>query len=210
VRERSQVVPVGVDFSAFDRALQERAPRGGPLRILWNHRWEHDKNPEEFFGVLYELADAGCPFDLAVVGEQFRAAPAIFGRARERLADCITAWGYRDSREQYARVAASCDVVVSTALHEFFGVAVVEAAYAGCLPLLPDRLSYPELLPESLHGRCLYTGRAVLKDALRALCQDPAAARAFDARPAVSRYSWSRVAPLLDEAVESAEKVEGP
>ena len=24
-------------------------PRTGPLRVLWNHRWEYDKNPDEFF-----------------------------------------------------------------------------------------------------------------------------------------------------------------
>jgi len=42
--------------------------------------------------------------------------------------------------------------VLSTARHEFFGIAVVEALLAGCLPWLPDRLSYPELLPPALHG----------------------------------------------------------
>ncbi len=36
-------------------------------------------------------------------------------------------------------------IVLSTALHEFFGMSVVEAVRAGCRPLLPARLSYPEL-----------------------------------------------------------------
>ena len=38
--------------------------------------------------------------------------------------------------------------MLSTARHEFFGIAVAEALRAGCLPWLPARLSYPELLPE--------------------------------------------------------------
>jgi len=39
-----------------------------PLKILWNARWEHDKNPEQFFEVLFSLDEAGLPFRLAVLG----------------------------------------------------------------------------------------------------------------------------------------------
>jgi glycosyltransferase involved in cell wall biosynthesis len=209
VRERSEVIPVGVDFSVIDAARDAPAERTGPLRVLWNHRWEHDKGPEAFFRVLFDLADTGCPFELAVVGEQFRAAPSVFAEARARLADRIVLWGYRESREDYARVLAGCDVVVSTARHEFFGVAVVEAVYAGCFPLLPNRLSYPGLLPEALHGRCLYEDEDALKNALRELCLDPAPAREWDGRAAMARYAWEHVAPMLDDAVESASRA-GP
>ena len=55
--------------------------------------------------------------------------------------------GFEPDRRRYLRRLAACDWVLSTAVHEFFGVAVVEALLAGCLPWLPDRLSYPELLP---------------------------------------------------------------
>ena len=31
--------------------------------ILWNHRWEYDKNPESFFKLLFKLADQNIDFN---------------------------------------------------------------------------------------------------------------------------------------------------
>ena len=55
--------------------------------------------------------------------------------------------GYIDSKREYWEWLHKADWVLSTADHEFFGIAVVEALFAGCLPWLPERLSYRELLP---------------------------------------------------------------
>ena len=40
-------------------------------------------------------------------------------------------------RGEYLELIGTCDVVASTARHEFFGIAVAEAMAAGCAPLLP-------------------------------------------------------------------------
>jgi hypothetical protein len=42
------------------------------------------------------------------------------------------------------------DFVVFTAHHETFDMAMIEAAYSGAHPLVPRRLSYPEIFPEGL------------------------------------------------------------
>lgn len=49
------------------------------------------------------------------------------------------------------------DIIVSTALQEYFGFAVAEAIYCYTLPLLPNRLSYPEILPPQFHAQFLYS-----------------------------------------------------
>ena len=40
--------------------------------------------------------------------------------------------------------------MVSTAIHEFQGLSMMNAMYAGCTPVAPDRLVYPEYVPKEL------------------------------------------------------------
>ncbi len=140
IREKSLVYPPGInDFPA----RTERRP--GPLRILWAARWEHDKNPEDFFDALEVLKNNDVRFEISVIGQSFRESPGIFEKARKRFNSLIVNWGYQESRREYENILLESDVVVSTANHEFFGLSVLEATAAGAYPLVPNRLSYPEI-----------------------------------------------------------------
>ena len=63
------------------------------------------------------------------------------------------------------------DVVVSSSMHEFFGISVVEALSAGAVPVLPKRLSYPEVVPEQWHDFAFYSDEAIT-DRLREVLKD--------------------------------------
>ena len=202
IRDRSLVIPVGADLEGIDRLRLTAEPRRGPLRILWNHRWEFDKAPDAFFEAAARLDAAGCEFELVVTGQTFRTQPAVFDEARQRFARRLRAFGYIEDRQDYLRALLESDVVVSTAIHEFFGLAVVEAVYAGCVPLLPARLSYPEILPAHLHSAHLYNTPDELFERLRRWAERPEAVRAMDLRDAVREFGWDRVAPRLDAVME--------
>jgi len=124
--------------------------RGTRCRIVWPHRWEHDKDPETFFGVVSQLAGEGLDFEVAVAGQAFNETIAGFEDAAAHLGDRLVHLGQPDGRDEYASLLASADVAVSTAVNEFFGLAMIEAAYSGCLPLVPDTLAYPELYPAEM------------------------------------------------------------
>ena len=146
IRAKSRILHPGIDFSQIDSARPQAGQQDMPV-VLWNHRWEHDKDPETFFQALFALDTAGIDFGLIILGQHFSDQPAIFDQARRRLGRRILHCGYVQSRTEYAYLLHQADLVVSTAVHEFFGMAVLEATRAGCRPLVPDRLAYVELYP---------------------------------------------------------------
>ncbi len=201
VAERSAVLPVGCDLASLD---VEAPPREGPPIVLWNHRWEYDKSPEGFFAAIFDLVNEGIEFQVAVAGQRFRDVPLIFDVAGRRLADRLIQFGYLESRTDYARLLRRADIAVSTALHEFFGMAIVEAVYCGCYPLLPRKLTYPELIPPEHHQRHLYDTEEELVERLRQAILDIEQTRQTDLSQAVAHFDWPQVAPRYDAALEEA------
>ncbi len=195
---KAQVLEVGVDLSW----VEPTAVGDGPVRIVWNHRWEHDKDPQAFFAAVDVLAGEGLDFEVVVLGENFRVAPDEFAAAAARHGDRILHMGLADL-DAYRKWLNSADVVVSTALQEFFGVSVVEGMAAGCMPVLPARLSYPELVPVEQHELCLYP-EGGLVDRLRWVIVHPGEAREVGRliAPSMVRFGWDLMGPRYRDALE--------
>ncbi len=206
IRAKSRIHPPGVD--AFP-------PRGtrppGPMRLLWAARWEHDKDPETFFEALDRLKRQGVDFRVSVIGERFRESPPVFDEAAEAFREHIDRWGHQEARSDYQAALAEADVIVSTANHEFFGISVVEAIAAGAFPVLPRRLAYPEILGPDEAARTdgfFYEGgadglAARLTSLVDRLDRDDLWQGDADrARRAAARFSWDRLAPILDGALD--------
>jgi len=128
------------------------------LEVVWNHRWEYDKNPALLLAIVKtcRLNAPGVRFH--IVGQQFRQRPMEFREVTQLLDE----WGESRGKpaglrgylaeSEYRQLLQSADVVLSTAVHDFQGLAVQEACLAGCSPLAPDDLVYPEYLgPEFLY-----------------------------------------------------------
>lgn len=161
IREKSEVLHLGMSLRAHDKYAGTKSIRAtrqhsqAPI-VLWNQRWEYDKNPDAFFKLMNRLDDAGCSFQLILAGEHFEEQPKEFEKAFERYAERILHYGYAEDFAEYSSLLHRADIIVSTAIHEFFGIAVLEAIYCGCHPLLPNRLSYPELIPSTLQRPLLH------------------------------------------------------
>jgi glycosyltransferase involved in cell wall biosynthesis len=209
VAEKSRVLPLACDLRELDgyreRAAEQTAagrwgdPAAGPL-IVWNQRWEYDKAPGELFRALEQLRDRERAFRLAVAGSGAVVPSREFERARSVLADRVVHWGRIEDRSDYAALLWAGDIVVSTAIHEFFGVAVLEAVYCGCRPVLPARLSYPELIPAEAHGEVLY-GEGEVVDALARALAEPHAWSEDWQRTWAARFDWGSLKTRYDEII---------
>ncbi len=198
LQDKSAVLPLGLDLKALDLPQLPAKPEA-PV-ILWNHRWEYDKNPKAFFRALFRLQEEGLDFRLVVLGEAYQYAPPVFAEARKRLAPQLLHWGYAADRKEYARWLWLADILPVTAVQDFFGGSVVEAIYCNCYPLLPGRLAYPEHLPAGVRAEHLYQDEEGFYQKLRTLVQQIGRVRASaHYQHFVSRYDWSILAESYDK-----------
>lgn len=142
----STVIPVPVQSR---RSPARTIASGNPIEIVWNHRWEYDKQPEVFFNALTKLIDKGVDIRVHVMGQAFREVPDCFENFKSSCLASIATWGYQ-SPDDYQRILQSAHIVVSAALHDFQGLGMLEAIQAGCTPIAPNRMAYPEYIPGEL------------------------------------------------------------
>ena len=200
LKTKSSVLSVGVNFSRFEPPpTNDYSSFSSSPLILWNQRWEYDKNPDDFFAALTAVAQEKIPFRLALCGQQYGKRPLSFETALDTFADHIIHSGHAD-HETYRNLLWQADIVVSTGHHEFFGISILEAIYCRTFPQLPNRLSYPELIPPQFHPRCLYEDQEDLIEKLKQNLSQPKLMNGIKGElgTAVSSFNWSHIAPRYD------------
>ena len=189
IKAKSEVLYLGMDLSKFDKFRV--AKNNDVPTILWNHRWEYDKNPTEFFEILYELSELHFNFELIVLGENYAETPPIFAEAKEKLAKHIIHFGYAPDFETYARLLWQADILPVTSQQDFFGGSIVEAIYCGAYPLLPRRLAYPEHVPNEYQAQHLYDNRVQLTEILKKYINDFQLKKLNSVKFYVEKYDWN-------------------
>ncbi|QDV23152.1 tRNA-queuosine alpha-mannosyltransferase domain-containing protein [Aureliella helgolandensis] len=213
---KSKICPPGITAPAIPAApispsdahvAGRAASQATGVTLGWVARWEHDKAPENFVAAIEILVAEGLDFQLCLLGQQFQRTPPSLHRLQELAGARLIHCGYAESRDTYWRHLHTMDIVVSTAIHEFFGIGILEATLAGARPLLPNRLAYPEVFdlehyPERAH--LFYDGSVgQLTERLREWILS--GVRNTPASPLTQwvrdHYAWSALAGQYDQAL---------
>jgi glycosyltransferase involved in cell wall biosynthesis len=193
IAAKSKVISIGLDLPQI-----ESKKTSEQLTIIWNHRWESDKNPELFYKALLYLQQNNVPFNLIVCGKEYEKRPKAFDKIQQSFSTELIHWGYAESRQEYLDLLSAADVSIVTSNQDFFGISVVESIYAGCTPLLPNRLSYPDHIPPEYHSQLLYNTEAHLYEHLDEIVARPIDTSALVAH--IKKYDWSNL--IADYDVE--------
>ncbi len=201
----AQVLPVPIVAASKPASVAQAgfatSDAGAVLQVVWNHRWEYDKGPAVLLAAVVACIERALPVQFHIVGQQFKNQPAEFQALHQRLTahpEFCGSWGTIASRKAYVDLLCTADVALSTALHEFQGVAVMEAVAHGCRPLVPDRLSYPELFAGEYRYRSTPAQPelegAEIADGLAELSAMLASGVPFNV-PDMASYSWQNLGP---------------
>jgi len=200
--KKSSVLPVPLELpSNIKSGVKRQVQRESSVPvILWNHRWEYDKGPDLLLEIMQLLEATGKSYKIAIVGQQFRKVPEAFAAIKTIMENSKTLeldqWGYLESSDDYQQCLKSSDMVLSTSIHDFQGLAVLEAVAAGCLPLLPDTLVYPEWFEKK------YLYNAASAESAVQLIEKQSALIGSQPTPDISQLYWTSLRPQYKKALD--------
>ena len=198
IENKSTVLPIGLSLDELSKSTRSKNKK--PV-ILWNHRWEYDKNPELFFKTLIELKSKNYDFDLIIAGEKYKKYPKIFDEAKSELEDQIIHFGFARDSKEYKELLLKSDILPVTSKQDFFGISAIEAIAAGCVPILPNRLAFPEHLNEAVFQEYYYDSCDELTaKILHFLDTKPDSSQSL--RDYILKYDLGIVAPKYDHCFE--------
>lgn len=198
LKNKSSVLPLGMDLQRFDK--YKTVKKNNVPTLLWNHRWEYDKNPNLFFDSLFKLKSNGHNFNLIILGESYKKSPLVFKKAEKELTGNLLHFGYADSFEKYASLVCQTDFIPVTSRQDFFGGSVVEAIYCNCFPILPKRLAFPEHLPKEIQDNHFYNQEKDFYAALETSVINWSSSKHFTGEQFVKKYDWNNSIGKYDHA----------
>jgi glycosyltransferase involved in cell wall biosynthesis len=90
-----------------------------------------------------------------------------------------------------------------TSNQEFFGASVMEAIYCGVWPILPSRLSYPELIPIKYHSDNIYSSEDELYEKILFAIKNQEILQQSKLNAIPKQFDWKVIASEYDRRLKN-------
>ncbi|WXR60922.1 DUF3524 domain-containing protein [Peptostreptococcaceae bacterium AGR-M142] len=201
IKSKSKVLNLGLDLKKFDisKDLEDTLRNKDyiPL-VIWNHRWEYDKNFKDFFEAFKIMKKRNIKFKLAILGESYSKVPKEFLEAKELFKDELVAFSKATSFEDYRNWLYKSDLALVTSNQEFFGISFMESIYCNTYPLLPNRLTYPDLLDINKNPEIFYSSFNELLNKLEYILTNISEIRKHSFKNYARKYCFSNIITTYD------------
>ena len=144
LESKSYTSYVGIDMQKISRISGSHDRIQTPT-LLWNNRWDEDKNPYLFLQLCKFLKKQNIEFKMVLTGKPGNASECSTLLHKEFSSNIIHS-GYIDSYEKYISLLRICDVLPVCAAHDFYGISFLEAVINNVLPIMPHGKVYAEFV----------------------------------------------------------------
>lgn len=129
------------------------------IDVIFPHRLSVDKGIDDFIDLVNIHQDAKFCLCVPQSSEQF-IAPSYRQKLLEATNLTIV---YNENEEDHLKTLASAKIVLSCSRQENFGYSVHKAVQVGCVPILPNKLCYPEFFKEEFMYRTFDDASRLIK-----------------------------------------------
>ena len=198
IKNKSKVLPIGIDLKELEK--HDNNKKNLTPVILWNHRWEYDKNPKDFLRLLLLLKKKEIDFKLIVIGKSGKKYPEEFDKIKSLFSEKIIFWGFANSRDKYIKLLHQSDILPVTSKHDFFGLSVMEAIHCNNIPILPNDLAYPDIYQLKNFPEIFYNDFNELLEKTTSMINHK---KTQKYRKITKEYSWDKIAKAYDKEMKN-------
>ena len=196
IKRKSKTLYLGLDLKKFD-TYKHKKNNNKPI-MLWNHRWEHDKNPNEFINMVAELDKKNLDFECILLGKNKQKKSGYFDEFINRFPNRILHAGYCETFDEYASFLWQSDICPITSIQDFFGISIAEAVYCNTLPLLPDRLAYPEIYKKENNIDVFYSNKEELNSKIEKIITSKNLRLKNNVKLLIEKFDWDYMIKKYD------------
>lgn len=151
LKQKIKVFPWGMD--AYQHTPKSKRKS---YDVVFPHRLNKDKGIEDFLTMVSKLPDVRFAVTTPQSFETMKQNP--YYRLLNRHGNIVFIFG--QSQRLHLQTLSQSRVVLSCAKQENFGYAVMKSVLCGCVPVLPNRLCYPNFFPKKFlyanHQEAIY------------------------------------------------------